>query len=237
MIVRQCIGPHAPAHGERCAADVAFDAAFVKRAVADGLNGLAVRGRRHHEVTDLRVQQSVQQLAVNEHATADAGADGDVNERIDALSRAPEILAEHGGIHIRVKSDRDVVAGLQHVHDIDILPAGLGRCGDVAVGFAVRIHIHRAKGADANGLEGTMLRFRDGKPATDLGERFVRRGGGDARDVSQIIRPSADGADEFRSAGLDGSDQRFGILAHQQRGWMFQASLRTAAESRMPRLA
>jgi hypothetical protein len=61
-------------------------------------------------MADLGMQQAVQELAVDEHAATDAGADGDVDERIGPLTRAPEEFAEHGGIHIGVPGDGDVVA-------------------------------------------------------------------------------------------------------------------------------
>ena len=178
-------------------------------------------------MTDLGVEQTVQQLAIDENPATDSGANGDVNERIDALPCSPEVFSEHGGVHIRVPGDGDVVAIMQLGHDVGELPAGLGRGGDVAVRLAVFVEIDRAKGANANGGDGAVFRLGHGQETVDARQRVFRRCRRNTNDVTHIVRAGADCADELGAAGLD-SGNKGQFFAHD--------CGRTEAESRMPRL-
>jgi hypothetical protein len=63
-------------------------------------------------VSELRVQQPVQELAADHAAAADAGSDGDVAGRVESPRRPPTVLSERCRVHVRVERDRNFEASL-----------------------------------------------------------------------------------------------------------------------------
>jgi len=70
-------------------------AAFVRIAMAVMGNG---------NVAHFRVEEAVQQTAIHHASPADAGADGQVDERVEPPGRSPALLTEGRGIDISVEA-------------------------------------------------------------------------------------------------------------------------------------
>jgi len=58
--------------------------------------------RGDSDVAHLRMQQAVHQPAVDHSSSADAGADGQVNECVEAAGRAPPMFSEGGSVDVGV---------------------------------------------------------------------------------------------------------------------------------------
>ena len=63
---------------------------------------------------------------------ADAGADGQINESVQPLGRAPFALGQSRAIDVGIKADGQVKCSPQRADKIDIGPAGFGCGGDKA---------------------------------------------------------------------------------------------------------
>src|SRR4029453_10166185 len=68
--------------------------------------GVNVTVGRDPHVTELGVHQSVEQLPADTRPPADPRPDRDVAEGVEALGGAPAMLAERGGVDVRVERDR-----------------------------------------------------------------------------------------------------------------------------------
>lgn len=109
------------------------------------------------DVADLRMHESMQKVTVYQHATTDACANGDIDERVHFFTCAPEIFAQDSRIHIGVKTDRHTQSLPQSSNDVCALPTRLGCRRDVSISTATGIEIYRTKTADPNGLHWAML--------------------------------------------------------------------------------
>ena len=69
-------------------------------------NGSARPVVRHPHVPHLGVHQPAQRPPADQPAAADAGADGDVDDRVEPLRRAPAPFAQRGGVHVGVDRHR-----------------------------------------------------------------------------------------------------------------------------------
>ena len=158
--------------------------------------------RAQQHVAHLRVQKAVQQHAAVVEAAAQTGADGVVDQAVQALARAHLHLAQRRAVDVRIKAHGHA----QRVHEPaahgHVLPAGLGGVGDVAVGRGILVEIHGAEAAHAQRLDALV-----GKKADDVREGRLRvpRGVTLARkDLAFFI---AQGTDHLRSASFQSSQQ------------------------------
>src|SRR2546421_7484270 len=96
-----CLMPALAHRRTRCEA---LPAVAVHR--ADSIEGIARPVVWDADVADLRMDQPVPWLAIDQQARADAGPHRQVTERGGALSGAPPVLAEGGRIDVVVEHHR-----------------------------------------------------------------------------------------------------------------------------------
>jgi len=180
----------AGARGDRRRRREPFEAVAVKRAHAwKGIGRVA----RDAHVTELRVHEPVQQAAARHAAAADPGADGGVDERVEAAGGAPAMLSERRRVHIRVEGDRDAELPLDRPGDVGPCPAGLRRSRDPAAG-----KVDGPEQADSDRVD----RLGSAEERDRAGDRLLRRRGRDRRLGAQVIGPGADRACPGRTSGL-----------------------------------
>ena len=141
--------------------------------------------------------EPVDELSARDHSAADAGADRDVDERVEASGRAEAVLAERRRVHVRVERHRDAEARPEWLRDVGVRPSGLGRCRDPA-----RFQVDRAEATDPERLDRAFM-LEERRSAV---ERFRRRRGWDRLRRAQGVRARADGELALRPAGFDASD-------------------------------
>ena len=203
----QGFGPGPPPGGNGRATDITFQAGVMEGALAAGIHH-AWSGRNGDlKVTHLGMQQAMQGTAVDDGPPADAGADGEVNQRINALSGTPEGLAEGSRIHIGVKAHRHAKPGGQGTGDIGLLPAGLGGGSDITIARAGRVQLQGAEGADADGLERSVFPGGLSEPLQHCIHGLPGCGGGDADRGAQVIGSGAEGEVELGAAGFNGGNE------------------------------
>ena len=136
-----------------------FEAVAMERAPA--WIGIARRVPRHGHVPHFRVHQPVQQPAPGHPAAADARADGQVYEGVQAPGRPPAVLAQGRAVHVGVEShgDRPVrarQAGPQEAGDVGAAPAGLRGVRDMSEPRRRRVRVHGSEARDAQRRQGTV---------------------------------------------------------------------------------
>ena len=150
----------------------------------------------------------MQDPAVDDDAAADAGADRQVDERVDVLGRTPQVLAEGGAVDVGVEPDRDAERGPERPHDVGVGPAGLGGLGDPPVGGGVRVRVAGPEGPVPDGGDLLAVLGLPGREVVDdLRQALVRGAGGEPDLVAQVVGSRSHRADHLGPAGLDGSDQ------------------------------
>src|SRR5512132_4409608 len=159
---------------------------------------------RDPHVSELRVQQPVQELAADHAAAADAGADCDVAGGVESSRGSPAVLPERGRVYVRVEGDRYAEAALDLPPEVGLRPAGLRGRRDVAPGRRGGVSVEWAEGADPDCVDRPFA-FEEGDRAVDRLSRSRRRQG---RGRSEVFRTRADRAFPFRAAGLDAAVDR-----------------------------
>ena len=149
----------------------------------------------------------MQRPPIDDHAPTHARADGDVNQRIKALPRAPELLPNRSRIDVRVKTNGHLKATMQRGHQRHMLPARFRRGGDVAKGAALTIKIHRTKGTDANRLDRAEFPACGSDPLHDIAQRSAGLTCIDAMDRPNVVRSRADSDHELGATRFDGCDE------------------------------
>ena len=137
-------------------------AAFDGRAGREAFQAVAVKGAnagkrvrrqivRQPDVTHLGMDQPVHQLSADKPAAADAGADRQVQERVQPLRRAPLRFAHRGHVDVRVEADLQAQFSPQHACELRVPPTGFGRGRDVAERRRSWIRVDRSERRDADG--------------------------------------------------------------------------------------
>src|SRR5450631_949830 len=90
---------------------------------------------------------------VDDRATSDAGANGEIEKVGQVLGGAPAGFAERRGIHIGVKTNRDAESVTHRARQIVILPARLRRGRDIAELKRSAVEINRPKRTDPHGFQ------------------------------------------------------------------------------------
>ena len=152
---------------------------------------------------ELRVHEPVQQLSARHPSAADPGADGDVAEGVEPLSRAPEVLAEGRRVHVGVEDDGHRQAPLDLLADIGVGPARLRRRRDVPPGRGRDLRVDRAERADPDRLDGPFAL----EERHDLVDRLLRSRRRDGLLRAQVVRAGADRTAPVRAAGLDPAER------------------------------
>src|SRR5437016_4243828 len=104
-------------------------------------------------MAEFGMSETVQELAADHAAAADAGADRDVTERVDVLGGSPAVLAESGGVDVRVESDRDRQSSPDFGGDDGVGPTGFGRRSDLPPCRRHHVPVHRTERADADCID------------------------------------------------------------------------------------
>ncbi len=158
------------------------------------------------DVAHFGMGESVEELTVHHGSAADAGADGEVQEGIDAARSSPDVFAESGCVDVGIEEDALDAGGFaEELDDWDALPGELGSGGDGAAA-----EVDGAEAADAEGVDFEALQERNG-----LGEGFVRSGGGEFF-ADEFVRAGTDAADEFGTAGFDARQFSHGICQNTE---------------------
>ncbi|HLI82793.1 MAG TPA: hypothetical protein VKV17_02690 [Bryobacteraceae bacterium] len=145
--------------------------------------------------------QSVEGPAIDQRASANPGAYGDIQEIADSLPRSPAGLAQCGGVDVGIETGGQLEGAADRAGQIEIPPGALGSGGDVAVCRRAGMEIDRAERADSDGRE-SGPRAEEGNHGVQGG--FRSSGGNDA--AFQILRTGSDGAHKLRSSGFDCSE-------------------------------
>ena len=145
--------------------------------------------------------------AVDDRAAADAGANGEIKKVGQILGRAPARLAECGGVHVGVKTNRNAQSIAHRARQIVILPSCLRRGGDVAKCKRGAVQIDRSERANPH-----RLQFALGFVAQELnGDRQRGRGRGRGKlHRLQVGRPGPDPTNEFGPARFDRTEHKSG---------------------------
>ncbi len=156
-----------------------------------------------------RVDKAVQEFPSCHDPGTDAGAHGDVDEIPQAAAGAPSVFTHGGGVHVRVEAYGNAgKSSPESAQDVRIPPALLGRGGDAAIGWRVRIEAYRAEGSDAQGAETTPALFLAAEPPYDGGKGTIRSDPRGELSPVHVFRARSRGADDLRSSGFDASEKR-----------------------------
>ncbi len=196
MVGRQLIRRPPPALADGRAGSHALQAVAVERAAP--LVGVGRPVVRQGDVAELRVHQAVQQLAVDQPAAADARADGQVDEGIQPLRRAPAPLAQAGDVDVGVEADGRAQPPADGPGHVSAGPTGLGRAGNATEGRRRRVGVQRAEGGDADGGHRAIAPLLLAEEGQGTADGFVGRGCREACFGPHVVRPRAHGADELR---------------------------------------
>src|SRR3954468_16183480 len=152
----------------------------------------------------LRVHQTVGELAANQSAAADPGANRNVDRGFQAQGGAPPRFTQGGAVHIRVEPYRHTKRLLEWTDDVGIRPPDLRRRGHVAVARAAAAELDRPEATNTERFD-----LRLGLKQLDaLAERLFRSRGWKPSLCSQILGASADGAQKLGPTSFDRSVQR-----------------------------
>ncbi len=148
------------------------------------------------------MHQAVDQPSAHHAAAAQAGANGQVDKGVQALSRAPAVLAQGCAVDIAVKTHRRAQRLAQRAGEIGVAPVGLGRVGDIAKGGRARVGINRAKRCNADGGQG-LFALLFAKIGDGLADTFFGCCSGKAHLIPQVIRAAAHCTDKLCAACFD----------------------------------
>ena len=128
-----------------------FEAIAVERTAArEGIGGKVV-GQQH--MSHFRVQQSVNQPAIDHDSAADAGADCYVDCRVAILQRAPAPLCKRRCVYVEVESDGDVERSLQRGDEVRAGPSRFGGRHDLPIGGRTGSRIDRSERCHADRMQ------------------------------------------------------------------------------------
>ena len=164
---------------------------------------------RQADVPHLGVDKAMQELPIHHDSSADAGADGQIDEGIQPLGRAPAPLPQRRAVHVGIKADRHAQHPGHRPGEVGVGPARLGRGGDIAVGWGLGIGVQRPKGGNANGRQRAtvgLLRLKKGDgPANGLG----RGGGGETCFGLDVVPAGAHCAHKLGPPRFNAAHKRF----------------------------
>ena len=157
---------------------------------------------RDADVAEFGMSETVEELAAGHAAAADAGADRDVAERVDVLGGSPAVLAESGGVDVRVESDRDRQSSPDLGADDCMGPTWFGRRRDLPPRRRRHVPVHRTERADTDCID----RPRTLEELDRTVDRFGRRRGRNRFRRPNVVRSCADCESPFRAAGFDAAE-------------------------------
>ena len=153
-------------------------------------------------MADLAMADAARGFAVNDQADADAGADRDIGEVVQALRAAPAHLRQRGAVDIRVEPDRSIDGGGDRPDDIGVAPAGLVGSEDMPVAGIGAIKADRPERRDPDRSE-AMRRIPVAQRRQDRRERLGRQRGRNGSLIDDLAGTVRQRTDAFGAAELD----------------------------------
>src|ERR1700722_8628519 len=155
------------------------------------------------DMADLRMHQPVNRHPVDQHATADSGADGEVNEIIDVSRRSPAMLGQSGRVDVGIETDGAGEFPRESARNIGVAPPRFRSLTDETVLGGSLVEFHGTERADAYGGERAehLTSLPQKRPCGR--ERRGRISGGEAIVREDFTALVADGNDKLGPAGFD----------------------------------
>src|ERR1700736_320922 len=100
---------------------------------ADTQEGVSLLVVWQTNMAHLGMQQAMHQAIIAEAASADSGANGQVDKRVQALRATPAPLAKRRSVDTGIEADRHFECPLDGPNDVGLRPARFGCCGYVAI--------------------------------------------------------------------------------------------------------
>ena len=193
VIERQAFGGNSPArlHGRPTCQP--FQAIAVIG--ADAREGVRRLIARQADMAHFGMQQAVHHSPVDDAASADARSYSQIDEGIEALSRAPAPFAQRGAVDIGIKTNGYIQRATDGANHVSVRPTRLGSCGDRAVVGRASMQRDGAERPDTDGSE--LIGPEEGE---NLRERLAGRRRGKACLGPHICRAGADRADNLGAA-------------------------------------
>ena len=205
MLRRQLVGRYAPPVPQSGPRGQTFETIAMVGATA--LIRVLVAIVRDGDVPHFRVHPAMQDAAIGDGTTPNAGTHREIQQTVQADTGTPACLAKGGGIDIGVETHRETKSFYQMAHDVDICPTRFWRGGNVAVGRGGLFQIHRSEAAYTNGGKCAVLSGGILKEAANLGQRNLRRVGIDANLCTDVVWMGTDGTDEFGPTRFNGAKE------------------------------
>lgn len=171
------------------------------------------------DVSRLRMEHAVHQLALAHHAGTHAGPNGQIQNVVEVPAASKRAFSQAGGIYVGVVPAWHAQGVTQRAEHVEVAPRNLGRVQDVAVLTGFGVHARGAERANAQRGYAAAL-----EPANDLLDGFCRRGGGEFRALKDGSVGIARCADHLGPARLQG--------AQQLAAWCFVAHMLSFGSSR-----
>ena len=149
----------------------------------------------------LRMNQPVEQAAVDIDTHPHAGAYRDVDGALGTLGRAPGHLPQNGAVYVRIEAHRHIQRIFQRSYHIAVFPSLLGSLGDISIGFGILVQIQRTEASHSQSLYVPPLKVIDQIPKC-----LFRLSGGEGNPVHDFSALVPYGAYHFGAAGLDSSN-------------------------------
>ena len=160
----------------------------------------------------------MQEFAVDERASADACAYRQIDERVQALSRAPFPFTKRGSVGVGVEGDGNVECGFHLADHIEIRPVGFCRREDEAEGGRGRftlsliegLRVERTEARNPQCGESAKVRFGLFEESNRFIQRFVWSGGWESFFAANVIGRGCHDVIEFCAAALDAAKKFYG---------------------------
>src|SRR5882762_9754826 len=157
------------------------------------------------DMPDLRMHQPVNRHTVDQDATADSGADGEVHEGVDVSRRPPAMLGQGGRVDVGIETDRAGEFPRESARNIGAAPSRLRRLADETVLSGGLVELHRTERADADCRERAERLTPLPQESVRGRERRGRIGSGEALVREDFAAVVADGNDKLGASGFNTS--------------------------------
>lgn len=124
---------------------------------------------RERDVAGLGMQHTMEQMPIDVHTRADAGAHRDVDHVVEPLAGAVDDLTQTGAIHVGIVTTGHVEPTGYLAKEVIASPGDLGRLQDVSVVGRLGVDRRGAERRDAQGRDALI-----GEPLDHSGNRLLR---------------------------------------------------------------
>ena len=162
---------------------------------------MVLRVPHQQDMPCLRMYQTVQQAPVDVDTHTHAGSHRHIDGALHPLSRPPGHFPKNRSVYIRVKSHRHTQSILESSHHIAVLPALLGRPGDIAVSLRLPVQVKGTETPNAQSLDIPSFKVAD-----QLSKSLPGLPGGVGLPVQYGSVLIPDSTDHLCAAGFNASD-------------------------------